>query len=56
MTAMTILPIGSNSLCYGSNDGGATTFATDSKLNEIMEKVGKKINLANHRSLRGRPD
>jgi len=37
-----------NALLSGSNDGGITVRASDPKFNEIMEKVGKHLNLKKH--------
>eukprot|EP01091_Cochliopodium_minus_P013369 TRINITY_DN4293_c0_g1_i1.p1 TRINITY_DN4293_c0_g1~~TRINITY_DN4293_c0_g1_i1.p1 ORF type:complete len:537 (-),score=110.57 TRINITY_DN4293_c0_g1_i1:953-2563(-) len=46
LIAMSILPL--QTLVYGSQDGGRTVFTSDSNFNDIMESVGKKMNLKEH--------
>jgi len=48
MVAMCLLPLGDNSLRYGSDDGGVTVVTSDPKLNSAMERVGRMLNLKKH--------
>jgi len=45
---MSILPIGKDTLVYGSGDGGKTIHTDDPSVNKIMETLGKRLNLAPH--------
>lgn len=44
-----VLPIGSNTLCYGSSNGGITIEKSDSKLNDMMKTAAHILNLKPHR-------
>jgi Clustered mitochondria/Translation initiation factor eIF3 subunit 135 len=48
LVALSLLPIGSDTIVYGSNDGGNTMHASSSILNERMELAARKLNLATH--------
>eukprot|EP01127_Copromyxa_protea_P019033 TRINITY_DN6095_c2_g1_i1.p1 TRINITY_DN6095_c2_g1~~TRINITY_DN6095_c2_g1_i1.p1 ORF type:complete len:923 (-),score=155.82 TRINITY_DN6095_c2_g1_i1:794-3562(-) len=48
LLVISILPISSTSLVYGSNDGGATCNASEPKVNRLMTKTGKILNLQAH--------
>lgn len=48
LTAMSTLPIGTDTLLYGSGDAGKTVKADNVLLNEAMEKAGEHLNLASH--------
>ncbi|ELR18277.1 uncharacterized protein ACA1_370310 [Acanthamoeba castellanii str. Neff] len=48
LTAMSTLPIGIDTLLYGSGDAGKTVKADNVLLNEAMEKAGEHLNLASH--------
>mgnify|MGYP005864730759 CR=1 FL=1 len=46
---VSLLPINSNSLVYGSSDGGMTIMSeNDSKLNEIVFSISNNFSLAQH--------
>eukprot|EP01125_Pyxidicula_operculata_P022245 TRINITY_DN898_c1_g1_i1.p1 TRINITY_DN898_c1_g1~~TRINITY_DN898_c1_g1_i1.p1 ORF type:complete len:1793 (+),score=365.55 TRINITY_DN898_c1_g1_i1:43-5379(+) len=47
LSAMSILPLGSDTLKYGSSDGGRTIVA-DETISEIMKDVGRLLNLREH--------
>jgi tetratricopeptide (TPR) repeat protein len=49
LIAMSVLPIGSKTLIYGSNDGGVTVHADDATFNKRMRYAGRKLNLKKHR-------
>lgn len=42
------LPIGSDSLRYGSADGGKTVFASDLQLNSLIQQLAEACNLKKH--------
>lgn len=46
--AMTLLPINKSTLVYGSDSGGRIANAADVRLNKLMEKAAKYMNLAGH--------
>eukprot|EP01103_Thecamoeba_quadrilineata_P012142 TRINITY_DN3060_c0_g1_i2.p1 TRINITY_DN3060_c0_g1~~TRINITY_DN3060_c0_g1_i2.p1 ORF type:complete len:601 (+),score=88.67 TRINITY_DN3060_c0_g1_i2:86-1888(+) len=48
LTAMSILPIGKDTLIYGSNDNGTTIHADDPVLNSKMRKIAKQLNIKPH--------
>lgn len=48
LIATAMLPITGQSLLYGSADGGVTMLASDSKVNILMEEIGRKLNLKKH--------
>lgn len=48
MTAQALLPLGSNSLKYGSSDAGRTIHKDDPKMNELLKKAAQKLNLRKH--------
>jgi hypothetical protein len=43
-----LLPFGSSTLKYGSADGGKTFHCDDSMVCEVMEAIGKGLNLKAH--------
>ena len=45
LSAITLLPISSSTILYGSSDAGRTIFTKDEKLNSLMLQTGMKINL-----------
>jgi serine/threonine protein kinase/tetratricopeptide (TPR) repeat protein len=47
--AESIIPVGQDSLIYGSRDGGVTLFASNSEMNEKIRLAAKHINLKAHR-------
>jgi len=49
LIAMSILPLGANSLKYGSNDGGKTLHFDDPVAVEKMKEAGQRLNLKGHR-------
>lgn len=48
MIACSCLPLGSDTLAYGSGDGGRTVHKDDPVLNELMEEAAKRINIKGH--------
>lgn len=48
LIAMSILPVGRNTIVYGSCDAGRNIHATDSELNKLMAKAAKMQNLKPH--------
>ena len=48
MIAISVLPIGKNSLCYGSADSGVSVIAYDPQLNKLMDEAGRLLNLKKH--------
>lgn len=48
LSAISYLPLGADSLKYGSRDGGATVHAELDELNADMARVGAFLNLAPH--------
>ncbi|MDP2439660.1 MAG: hypothetical protein Q8P67_28255, partial [archaeon] len=48
LIAMSLLPIGSDTLIYGTADAGHTVLASDPFFNRAMADAGKKLNLAPH--------
>jgi len=46
---MCVLPIGANTLVYGSDDGGRTVNTADPIVNKMMEKAGRMLNLQPHK-------
>ena len=46
--ASSLIPIDDTTLAYGSSDAGATVMKTNPELNEIVESLGKKLNLKEH--------
>eukprot|EP01126_Amoeba_proteus_P046132 TRINITY_DN5198_c0_g1_i5.p1 TRINITY_DN5198_c0_g1~~TRINITY_DN5198_c0_g1_i5.p1 ORF type:complete len:429 (+),score=94.60 TRINITY_DN5198_c0_g1_i5:1108-2394(+) len=51
LMAVNKLPIGADTLKYGSGDGGKTVHASIPKLNNLMKEAGTRLNLAPHRVL-----
>jgi hypothetical protein len=47
--AESIIPVGNDSLIYGSRDGGVTIFAENPDMNEKMRLAAKHLNLKAHR-------
>jgi hypothetical protein len=47
MTAQAVLPLGANSLIYGSNDAGRTVHR-DPRFHDAMHKIADKLNLRAH--------
>lgn len=47
--AESIIPVGADSLVYGSRDGGLSVFADNAELNEKMRLAAKHLNLKAHR-------
>jgi hypothetical protein len=45
LSAITLLPIGSQTLLYGSSDAGKTIHTKDEQLNALMAQLGAKLNL-----------
>lgn len=45
---MSILPVGNDTIIYGSCDAGRTVHATDPELNALMREAGEKQNLKAH--------
>jgi hypothetical protein len=48
MSAQAYLPLGSNSLVYGSADGGKTVLKSNDGFNKTMEKAAAELNLCGH--------
>lgn len=48
MTAQALLPLGSNSLKYGSSDAGRTVHKDDPVMNELIKKAAQKLNIRSH--------
>ncbi|GAM25977.1 hypothetical protein SAMD00019534_091520 [Acytostelium subglobosum LB1] len=48
LIAISLLPIKKETLVYGSSDGGNTVHDDVEEVNEMMEQVGKKMNLRGH--------
>ena len=42
------MPIGSDTLVFGSKDGGSTVVAEDETLNRMMDELGRELNLKSH--------
>ncbi|CAN0090674.1 unnamed protein product, partial [Ectocarpus sp. 13 AM-2016] len=49
MTAQAVLPVSSESLRYGSSDGGKTVHNEDESLAKKLKAAAKKLNLRTHR-------
>ena len=47
--ATSVLPLGKDTLMYGSADAGRTVLKELPELNELMEKAAKYINMKGHR-------
>lgn len=45
----TLLPLGKNTLVYGSGDAAKTVFASDPEMNKLMEVAGNALFLKPHR-------
>ncbi len=45
LVAMSLLPIGGESLVYGLLDGGITVLAKHQEFNELMKEAAKKLNI-----------
>ena len=41
LVAMSKLPVGGDTLVYGSGDGGYTVYASDERMNKVMEAMAK---------------
>eukprot|EP01126_Amoeba_proteus_P043502 TRINITY_DN4779_c0_g1_i5.p1 TRINITY_DN4779_c0_g1~~TRINITY_DN4779_c0_g1_i5.p1 ORF type:complete len:470 (+),score=93.17 TRINITY_DN4779_c0_g1_i5:729-2138(+) len=48
LLAISILPLGENSILYGSNNGGLTVHADDPFVNDLMKSAGIAMNLRGH--------
>jgi hypothetical protein len=48
MTAQALLPLGKNSLIYGSADAGRTVLNSNESFNLAMEKAANSLNLRKH--------
>jgi hypothetical protein len=48
LVAVSLLPIGKDSLVYGSNNGGLTIFNSDKFVDEKMKELASKLNLKLH--------
>jgi hypothetical protein len=48
LTATSLLPLGKNSLVYGSGDGGETVQHSDARCNTLMARAGTLLNLKGH--------
>eukprot|EP01100_Stratorugosa_tubuloviscum_P002729 TRINITY_DN1648_c0_g1_i1.p1 TRINITY_DN1648_c0_g1~~TRINITY_DN1648_c0_g1_i1.p1 ORF type:complete len:984 (-),score=453.01 TRINITY_DN1648_c0_g1_i1:328-3279(-) len=48
LIAMTLLPISSKTLAYGSNDGGVTVRLENTQLSNVMKELGERLNLKPH--------
>jgi len=48
VVAMTKVPLKPGPPAYGSNDGGATVFATVPELNNLMKAAATQLNLREH--------
>jgi hypothetical protein len=48
LSASTLLPIGSDTLIYGSSDGGKSIVASNAEMNSIMRLIGEKLHLKPH--------
>ena len=48
LTAVSILPLNSSSLIYGSSDAGNTVHTDDPAFNALMEQIGGRLNLKGH--------
>ena len=46
--ATCLLPINSNTIVWGSNDGGGNVHTSALKVNAAMEQLGQHLNLAEH--------
>jgi hypothetical protein len=51
--AVSLLPVGRETLIYGSCDSGATVHAKDEDFNNLMKSAAKTLNLRRH--LVGKP-
>jgi hypothetical protein len=47
--AISMLPVGHQTLVYGSNNGGRHFFNSDADVNDEMADLGKSMNLQNHK-------
>lgn len=48
MTAQALLPLGSNSLKYGSSDAGRTVHKDDARMNDLIKLAAEKLNIRGH--------
>ena len=48
LIAMPLLPVGPDTLVYGSADGGSTIYSISSEMNVRMQLIGSILNLAGH--------
>ena len=51
--AMSIAPIGKDTLRYGSNDSGRTIHTDDEKINSLMKDLAAGVNLRGHMTGQG---
>ena len=49
MTVSAYLPVGKDTIVYGSNDGGRTVWNKSSDMHTSMQTAAKKLNLRNHK-------
>ena len=47
--AISLLPVGNQTLIYGSNNGGRNFYAEDADINDDMEDLGRSLNLQSHK-------
>ena len=45
LQAVSLLPIGDDTLIYGSADGGRTVLKSNEQVNSLMEEAGKRLKL-----------
>lgn len=48
LIAMPVLPIGNDTIKYGSDDGGRTVHTDLPELNDVMKRVGERLNVKGH--------
>lgn len=48
LVCVSILPINTTTLCYGSCDGGKNVFASDERMNARMRQAAARLNLKGH--------
>ena len=48
LVAMTLLPVDSSTIVYGSPDGGATVYNSNQTFMEVMKNAGERLNLQPH--------
>jgi hypothetical protein len=48
LIATSLLPIEKDTIIYGSNDGGIEVHCDVEEVNQVMEQVGKTLNICEH--------